>query len=82
MALCFLLSLVNSMDRAIISFAIEPIKHDFGLDNISFGVLISAFALGSVSVNAAGRLAAGSIQRAHHLDRQYLFPVRGHGFSG
>ena len=52
MALCFLLSLVNYMDRAIISFAIEPIKQDFGLDNTSFGVIISAFALGTVSVNA------------------------------
>lgn len=52
MALCFLLSLVNYMDRAIISFAIEPIKHDFGLDNTRFGLLISAFALGTVSINA------------------------------
>jgi MFS family permease len=40
------------MDRVIISFAIEPIKTEFGLDNASFGVLVSAFALGTVSVNA------------------------------
>lgn len=51
-ALCFLLSLVNYMDRVIISFAIKPIQTDFGLDNTSFGVLISAFALGTVSINA------------------------------
>lgn len=51
-ALCFLLCLVNYMDRVIISFAIEPIKSEFGLDNTSFGVLISAFALGTVTVNA------------------------------
>lgn len=51
-ALCFLLSLVNYMDRVIISFAIEPIKAEFGLDNTSFGILISAFALGTVSINA------------------------------
>jgi ACS family hexuronate transporter-like MFS transporter len=51
-ALCFLLCLVNYMDRVIISFAIEPIKAEFGLDNTSFGILISAFALGTVSVNA------------------------------
>ena len=50
--LCFLLSLVNYMDRVIISFAIEPIQQEFGLDNASFGVLISAFALGTVTVNA------------------------------
>lgn len=52
MVLCFLLSLVNYMDRVIISFAIEPIKQDFGLDNTGFGILISAFALGTLSVNA------------------------------
>lgn len=52
LALCFLLTLVNYMDRAIISFAIEPIKQDFDLTNTSFGVLISAFALGTVSINA------------------------------
>lgn len=51
MGLCFLISLVNYMDRSIISFAIEPIKHDFGLDNASFGFLISAFALGTVAIN-------------------------------
>ncbi|MBT3811654.1 MAG: MFS transporter, partial [Gammaproteobacteria bacterium] len=50
--LCFLLCLVNYMDRAIISFAIEPIKAEFGLDNARFGLLTSAFALGTVSVNA------------------------------
>jgi MFS family permease len=52
MGLCFLLGLVNYIDRAVISFAIEPIKADFGLDNTTFGLIISAFALGTVSVNA------------------------------
>lgn len=52
MGLCFLLGLVNYLDRAIISFAIEPIKQDFGLDNTGFGLIISAFALGTASINA------------------------------
>ncbi len=52
MGLCFLISLVNYMDRSVISFAIEPIKQEFGLDNASFGLVISAFALGTVAVNA------------------------------
>ena len=59
--LCFLLSLVNYMDRVVISFAIEPIQADFGLDNTRFGVLISAFALGTVSINA---LAGWMLDRA------------------
>ncbi len=49
--LCFLLGLVNYLDRVVISFAIEPIKKDFGLDNTTFGLVISAFALGTVAVN-------------------------------
>lgn len=52
MGLCFLLGLVNYLDRAIISFAIDPIKQDFGLDNAGFGLIISAFALGTASINA------------------------------
>ncbi len=51
MVLCFLLGLVNYLDRVIISFAIEPIKRDFGLDNTGFGLLISAFAMGTVAIN-------------------------------
>lgn len=52
MGLCFLLGLVNYLDRVIISFAIEPIKQDFDLDNAGFGLIISAFALGTASINA------------------------------
>lgn len=50
--LCFLLGLVNYLDRAIISFAVEPIKQEFGLDNTGFGLIISSFALGTASINA------------------------------
>ncbi len=49
--LAFALCLVNYSDRMVISFAIEPIKKDFGLTNTSFGLAISYFALGTLFVN-------------------------------
>ena len=48
---CFLLGLVNYLDRVIISFAIKPIETDFGIEDASFGLLMSAFAIGTLSVN-------------------------------
>ncbi|MEE2908220.1 MAG: MFS transporter [Planctomycetota bacterium] len=48
---CFLLGLVNYLDRVIISFAIKPIESDFGIQDASFGLLMSAFAIGTLSVN-------------------------------
>ena len=48
---CFLLGLVNYLDRVIISFAIKPIQSDFGIQDASFGMLMSAFAIGTLSVN-------------------------------
>jgi len=45
------LCLVNYLDRVVISFAIEPIKKDFGLTNTSFGLAISCFALGALCIN-------------------------------
>ncbi len=56
-AFCFVLGLINYLDRVVISFAIEPIEHDFAITDASFGLLMSAFAVGTVSVNAlAGHL--------------------------
>jgi predicted MFS family arabinose efflux permease len=49
--LALVLCLVNYLDRVVISFAIEPIKKDFGLTNTSFGLAISCFALGALFVN-------------------------------
>ncbi len=57
MALCLALTLLNYLDRVVISFAISPIQKEFGLDNAQFGALMSAFALGTVAVNGlAGML--------------------------
>jgi sugar phosphate permease len=49
--LCFLLGLVNYMDRVIISYAIKPIQETFSLDNTEFGLVVSMFAFGTVVVN-------------------------------
>ena len=48
---CFFLGLVNYLDRVVISFAIKPIESDFGIEDASFGLLMSAFAIGTLSVN-------------------------------
>lgn len=48
---CFVLGLVNYLDRVVISFAIEPIEHDFAITDASFGLLTSAFALGALAIN-------------------------------
>ncbi|MEM0966647.1 MAG: MFS transporter [Verrucomicrobiota bacterium] len=49
--LCFLLGLLNYLDRVVISFAVTPIQTEFGINNAQFGFLMSAFALGTLSVN-------------------------------
>ena len=49
--LCFLLGLLNYLDRVVISFSVSPIQKEFGLNNTEFGFLMSAFALGTLSVN-------------------------------
>ncbi len=49
--LALALCLVNYLDRVVISFAIEPIKHEFDLSNTAFGLAISLFALGALCVN-------------------------------
>ncbi len=51
MAICLALTLLNYLDRVVISFAISPIQQEFGLDNSQFGLLMSAFALGTLAVN-------------------------------
>lgn len=49
--LCFLLGLLNYLDRVVISFSVSPIQKEFGINNTEFGFLMSAFALGTLSIN-------------------------------
>ena len=44
-AFCFLLVLVNYLDRVVISFAIKPIESDLNIQDGAFGLLMSAFAI-------------------------------------
>ena len=56
----FLLSvcMINYLDRVAISYAVEPIKAYFSLDNAGFGLCMSIFAFGALVINAlAGYLA-------------------------
>ena len=48
---CFLLVLVNYLDRVVISFAIKPIESDLSIQDGAFGMLMSAFAIGTLSTN-------------------------------
>ncbi|MDG2045816.1 MAG: MFS transporter [Halioglobus sp.] len=49
--LAFALSLLNYLDRVVISYAIGPIQKDFGIDNADFGLAMSLFAAGALAVN-------------------------------
>ena len=49
--LVMLLCLVNYLDRVVISFAIEPIRTEFGIDNAGFGLAMTLFAAGAIAVN-------------------------------
>ncbi|MDB4394239.1 MFS transporter, partial [Rhodopirellula sp.] len=51
-AFCFLLVLVNYLDRVVISFAIKPIEADLSIQDGAFGLLMSAFAVGTLATNA------------------------------
>lgn len=48
---CFVLVLVNYLDRVVISFAIKPIESDLGIADGAFGLLMSAFAIGTLATN-------------------------------
>jgi sugar phosphate permease len=54
LALAFLITLVNYMDRAAISYAIGPIKREFGLDDSQFGYLLAAFGIGYAIMTLGG----------------------------
>jgi len=48
---CFLLVLVNYLDRVVISFAIKPIESGLDIQDGAFGMLMSAFAIGTLATN-------------------------------
>lgn len=53
-ALIFLITLVNFIDRSAISFVIEPLKKEFHFTDTQFGLILSAFGFGYVLLTAFG----------------------------
>lgn len=53
-ALAFIITLINYLDRSAISYAITPIKEEFGLNNADFGAIASAFAIGYMVMTTGG----------------------------
>lgn len=70
-ALCLLLNLVNYLDRSVISYAIKPIKQALDLNNTQFGLTVSVFALGTLSIN----LIAGCFSDYIRVKRLWLVAV-------
>lgn len=52
--LAFLITLINYMDRTALSFAIKPIKEEFGLTDEMFGSIQSAFSIGYMVMTLGG----------------------------
>lgn len=50
-ALALALGLINYLDRVVISFAVAPIRREFGIDDASFGLAMSLFAAGALAIN-------------------------------
>lgn len=53
-ALCFIIIVINYMDRSAISYAIEPLKAEFGLTNEIFGRISAAFGIGYTLMTLGG----------------------------
>jgi sugar phosphate permease len=52
--LAFVITLINYLDRSAISFALEPLKREFGLDDAAFGKIAGAFGLGYLFMTIGG----------------------------
>lgn len=53
-ALAFLITIVNYLDRSAISYAIGPLKKEFGLNDAHFGFIASAFGIGYMIMTLGG----------------------------
>ncbi len=56
LALAFFITLVNYLDRSAISYAITPIRKEFGFSETDFGAVASAFAVGYMVMTTGGGL--------------------------
>lgn len=46
LAMAFVITIINYLDRSAISYAIRPIKQEFGLNDAHFGFIAAAFGIG------------------------------------
>jgi sugar phosphate permease len=53
-ALAFIITIVNYLDRSAISYAIGPLKREFGLNDADFGFIASAFGIGYMIMTVGG----------------------------
>ena len=53
-ALAFIATIINYLDRSALAYAITPIEHAFNLNNADFGMLASAFGIGYLIMTVAG----------------------------
>ncbi len=52
--LSFIIIIINYMDRTAISYAVKPLKSEFGLNNTSFGLIGAAFSIGYIFMTLVG----------------------------
>lgn len=52
--LAFIAIVITYLDRSALSYAIKPLKHTFGLTNIDFGLVASAFGMGYLVMTVIG----------------------------
>ncbi len=53
-SLIFLITLINYIDRSSVSFVIGPLKEQFHFSNTQFGMILSAFGAGYISMAVLG----------------------------
>lgn len=53
-ALAFLITIINYLDRSAISYAIGPLKKEFGFNDADFGFIASAFGIGYMVMTVGG----------------------------
>lgn len=56
MSLIFFAYILNFMDRSALSYVIEPLQKEFGLNNAEFGILYSAFGVSYLIMTIVGGL--------------------------
>lgn len=54
MALAFVITIINYLDRTALSYAVGPLKKEFGFNDAQFGFIASAFGIGYMLMTLGG----------------------------